>query len=145
MSLEQWFFKSKESCIYKTEEFKEFLDKDNAKQSCVYKTEEFFDEEKKEKHLHLPEDAEQFFYFKKNQALNEWICDNLVNDDISNFNCIPIEILENNVVDLFNAFVRGDISSKWKYQNEDLLSLIKELFKLFSEDKDIRIYYYAWW
>ena len=148
MSLEQWFFKSKENCVYKTEEFQDFLDKDNAKESCVYKTEELLDEgntEGKEKYLHLPEDAEQFFYFRKNKVLNEWICNNLATDDIGDFNCIPIEILENNVLELFNAIVKGDLSSKFKYQNEELLSLIKKLFQLFSEDKDIKIYYYAWW
>ena len=126
MGLDQYFFKSKESCAHKREEL---LDEDGLN----------------EERLHLPEDAEKFFYFRKNHILNEWICDNLVPDDIWDFNCVPIEISENNVVELFNATVRGDVTSEWEYQNEELLSLIKELFKLFSEDKDIKVYYYAWW
>ena len=123
MGLDQWFYKSKESCVYKAEEFQEFLDKDNTKESCVYKTEEFLDEDNaNEKQLHLPEDAEQFFHFRKYHELNEWFCDECVPDDIIDFNCVPIELTKEMAVILFNSVVKGDVVSKWHDHNEEILA-----------------------
>ena len=124
MGLDQWFYKSKND--------------------CVYKKIEYYDGTFSEEEIpHLPEESEEFSYFRKHHHLNEWICYNCVPDDIVDFNCIPIELTKDMAMKLFNSVVKGEVTSKWEDHNEEMLVFLNKAFELYKEG--YKIYYHAWW
>ena len=124
MGLDQWFYKTKEPAKW------EYIEYDDGTKSD-------------EKYLLMPEEREDISYFRKNHALNEWICYNAICDDVADFNCHPIEINKDIVMALFKDHINGEIYSDWEHHNEELFECIKEIMDAISSD--YIVYYYAWW
>jgi len=102
----------------------------------------------------------QIFYWRKHHDLNSWICDNVVPDYMTDFNCEEINLSLENIDNLFYLVVNRELSEKFgdyektfrgsfysqssaEHYGEKDLEFIKKARDLLKLGKEL--YYYAWW